>query len=219
MAVSTSSPTSSVVNLKGKNVPMIWGVIIFDTIVILSLCLPVLVPDNFLPKNEILKYGVTGLASVAVLILTSLLPPAAKAVLVFWRLNHALPGHRAFSHYAPKDPRINMDALKKNVGTLPTSPGEQNSTWYGLFKKVEQEESVSTAHRHFLLFRDLASISVLLAPIITAALFALGVPPTSVGMIAGFLSLQYIITAIVARNHGIRLVTNVLAIHGSRRIR
>ena len=106
-----------------------------------------------------------------------------------------------------------MDSLTKNIGTLPPSPEEQNSVWYGLLKKVEQEESVSTAHRHFLLFRDLASISALLTPLITGALFALGLPSTSVVLVAGFLVLQYIITVIVARNYGIRLVTNVLAIH------
>lgn len=198
---------------------MIWGVILFDTIVILSICAPSISTDDLFPKSDVLKYGTTGLAPVAVLILSSLLPPAAKAVLVFWRLDHVLPGHRAFSHYAPKDPRINMDSLIKNVGALPTSPEEQNSAWYRLLKKVEGEESVSTAHRHFLLFRDLASVSALLTPIIAGTLFVLGLPNISVGMGTGFLAFQYVITAVVARNHGIRLVTNVLAIHSSKKIR
>jgi hypothetical protein len=60
---------------------------------------------------------------------------------------------------------------------------------------------------------------VLLAPTITATLIALGVPYLSVGLVAGFLAFQYLITVIVARNNGVRLVTNVLAIHASKKVR
>lgn len=48
------------------------------------------------------------LAIIVATAINGLLSPDAKAKLVFLRWHHALPGHRAFSELAPKDPRIDM---------------------------------------------------------------------------------------------------------------
>jgi hypothetical protein len=50
-----------------------------------------------------------------------------KARLVFLRWRHALPGHRAFSKYAVRDPRIDVSSLEKlHGGSLSVDPVEQN---------------------------------------------------------------------------------------------
>jgi hypothetical protein len=155
------------------------------------------------------------LAPVVVLLLTSLLPADLKAVLVFWRIRNALPGHRAFSVYAPKDPRVDVDRLRAVVGAFPASPREQNALWYRLFKKVDGDPAVAQAHRHFLLFRDLASLSLLLGIIAAGVLYALGGGAASIWLALALFGVQYVATAIAARLHGVALVCNVLALHGA----
>ncbi|WP_371883007.1 hypothetical protein [Caballeronia sp. S22] len=60
---------------------------------------------------------------VAVLLLSGLVPSNVKAMLVYWKRRNAHPGHVAFSRYGPADPRVDMAALRKNVGALPEEPG------------------------------------------------------------------------------------------------
>lgn len=98
---------------------------------------------------------------LAVLLLNSLVPASIKAVLVFWRVRHALPGHRAFSWHAVHDPRIDVDRLRRNVGAFPAEPRAQNTLWYRLFKLVEQDVLIDHVHGQFLRMR--AAIPVLIA--------------------------------------------------------
>jgi hypothetical protein len=98
-----------------------------------------------------------GLAVVIVTVINGLLSPNAKARIVFLRWRHALPGHRAFSELAPKDPRIDMSRLKKACGnTLALDPDEQNKVWYRLYKTIEKHPSIEHVQRDFLLMRDYA---------------------------------------------------------------
>jgi hypothetical protein len=159
---------------------------------------------------------ISGASPVIVLLLSSLLSSDAKAVLVFWRLRDALPGHRAFSVHAMHDPRIGLEALRKHVGAFPEAPRDQNATWYRLFKKVDSEASVAQAHRHYLLFRDLTTLSLLLAPLAALTLYFLGVTPAAIAFAGMLLGGQYAAMAIAARNCGVRLVTNVLALHSAK---
>ena len=57
-----------------------------------------------------------GLAIVVTTVINGLLSSDAKARIVFLRWKHALPGHRAFSGLAPKDPRIDLARLEKVCG-------------------------------------------------------------------------------------------------------
>ncbi len=156
-------------------------------------------------------------APVVVLLLNPLLPSSFKAVLIFWRLHDVLPGHRAFSKYALVDSRIDLAKLKKNVGAFPTDPKEQNSKWYGLFKKVESDPSIQQVHRQFLLLRDLAALSLLLLAAIGLA-FAVGAIDSTHASSAALLFLvQYLLSAIGARLQGVGFVTSVLALHSVRR--
>lgn len=165
----------------------------------------------------VLRLAVIALAPVTVSLLTSLLPPDIKATLVFWRIHDVLPGHRAFSFYAPRDPRIDLVALENNVGQFPSLPREQNALWYRLFKRVEKETSVFTAHRQYLLFRDLASISLLLSFMIPCLLYGLGISVDLIGLCFALFFAQYVVCMIAGTNHGVRFVTNVLALHAERR--
>jgi len=204
-------------SLKSLNLGWLWGVVAIDAIALVLLAFPGLLTPTTMKDVAWLRALGAAVAPVVVLLLTSLLSSDAKAVLVFWRLSETLPGHRAFSVYALKDARINMDSLRNNVGAFPENPREQNTMWYKLYKKVESEVTVAQAHRHYLLFRDLAAISLLLAPISVLLLYSFGASTASSGLALALLVAQYAATAVAARNNGIRLVTNVLALHAVKR--
>jgi hypothetical protein len=57
-----------------------------------------------------------GLAVVVTTVANGLLSADLKARLVFCDGKHALPGHRAFSVYAKKDPRIDFVRLQRALG-------------------------------------------------------------------------------------------------------
>jgi hypothetical protein len=108
-----------------------------------------------------------------------------------------------------------MAALRKNVGDFPTIPAEQNRLWFKLFKTVETEPAVVEAHKMYLLYRDMAAISLLLLIAVPAALYLNGAAVFAVVAVAGIFALQYLMAAVAARHKGIRFVTNVLAIHSA----
>lgn len=147
--------------------------------------------------------------------LNDLLPSNAKASIVFWRIKDALPGHRAFSEHAEADLRIDISALKKRVGEFPQDPGDQNSCWYRLFQKYQSNVIVSDSHKRFLLFRDSSSLTLLILAIAWIASVLMGAPAGLQATVVGGLAVQFLWLAISARNTGIRLVQNVLALVAS----
>lgn len=151
-----------------------------------------------------------------VLWLCSLLGPDCKHRLVFWRWHHVLPGHRAFSIHAGRDPRFDVSALRKRVGKFPIQPREQNARWYKLYKEVQDAAPVIDAHRSFLLFRDLASVSVLLAVFVGAAFMIVGLAWQRTGAAVLILGIQYLLSIVASRISAHRLVRNVLAEHAGR---
>ncbi|MGY4230088.1 hypothetical protein ACVMIH_007449 [Bradyrhizobium sp. USDA 4503] len=155
---------------------------------------------------------------VAVLILNGLLSHEAKARLVYWKLADPLPGSEVFSKHAPADARIDMAALKRNVGVLPTDPAEQNAKWYKLYRRVSRDPAVVEAHRLYLVYRDMAAISIMLVALVPAALLYTGSPGIACAAGGALFAVQYLLCAIAARHSGIRLVTNVLAIHATRKV-
>lgn len=157
------------------------------------------------------KDGVTvAMMPVLVLVLSGLLSSNIKAILVFWRFKHALPGHRAFSKLAPADPRIDMDDLKRKIGDVPRAARDQNSLWYKLYKKHEIAVIVTAAHRAFLLARDLATIALLFGIAGFIGLLVGGATPAVSLQFLGVMALQFILLAVTARNYGNRFVCNVL---------
>jgi len=143
------------------------------------------------------------------------LPSNFKATIVFWRIKDALPGHRAFSDHAETDPRVDLTALKQKIGDFPQSPREQNTSWYRLFQKHQSNVIVSDAHRRFLLFRDSSSLTLLILVIAVGGAVLSSVPVGLQAMLIGGLGVQFLWLAVSARNTGIRLVQNVLALESS----
>jgi hypothetical protein len=154
---------------------------------------------------------VTVLSPILILILTGIISSGNKARLVFWRIDNALPGHRAFSKLAPGDPRIDMQKLIKKMGdALPEDPKEQNSKWYSIYKQYADSVIVLPAHKNFLLARDLCSIALLFAVFGPCGLIFSQPSVTGVLVYSLLMFMHYVVLAIVARNHGNRFVCNVL---------
>ena len=153
-----------------------------------------------------------GLALVIATVLNGLVSADMKARLVFLRWHHALPGHRAFSKYAGRDPRIDLSALEKLHGSpLPVEPVEQNRAWYRIYKTVENDHAVRQVHGDFLLLRDYTGICAVFIVLYGAAgLYT--IPSMKIGLIYLLvLVAQYLLVRQSAANYGIRLVTTVLA--------
>lgn len=66
------------------------------------------------------------------------------------------------------------------------------------------------------MFRDLATISLLLA-VVTAVLSLFRLAPSGTMYGVSLFGVQYLAAGLAARNYGVRLVTNVLAIHSCER--
>lgn len=145
------------------------------------------------------------------IVLEGLLNNKIKEVLIFWRLRNPLPGSRAFTVIAKKDPRINIERLQNLLNdNLPKNPYEQNSEWFQLYKKFGNELIVYESHKSYLLTRDMASLTTILIPIILIAHTIFKTPAKNVFyhilLLLGFL-LMFILSS---RNYAYRFVANVL---------
>lgn len=156
---------------------------------------------------------------VVVLLLSGFMSHSVKAVLVYWKVKNPYPGCEAFTKYGPADARVDMAGLKRHTGVLPTDPAEQNRKWFKLFKMVENEASVLEAHKSYLMFRDMAALSVPLVALAPAGLYFAGAAPLEQGIAAAVFFVQFVLCCLGARNSGRRLICNVLAIHGSRKVK
>jgi hypothetical protein len=200
-----------------KFTSLLWlvSLVAFDIVVILAFVFPDRVGAASMTQLTAARAAVALVLPVAVLLLSGLLSHGNKASLVYWKLTSALRAHAAFSRLGLEDPRIDMAALQKNVGDFPTIPAEQNRLWFKLFKCVETTPAVMEAHKMYLLYRDMAAISLLLLLAVPVVLYLNGVAFFAVGIVAGIFAAQYLMAAVSARHKGIRLVTNVLAIHSA----
>ncbi|MEB2607662.1 hypothetical protein SB461_14265 [Burkholderia cenocepacia] len=209
---------SSGKSLKARNMVWLVGVGIFDVITLLVIAFHHPIDDFTADKGMALRTGLSVFLPVPIIFLSCLLSHSQKAVLVFWRLRNPMPGSRAFSVHAQTDTRVDVDALKKNVGAFPSDERDQNSMWYRLYKQVENEVSVLESHQKYLMFRDIAAMSLLLVPLVALGLFLFGNTVTAIAWSAVVFAVQYSIAAVAARNSGIRFVQNVLCIHSAKKV-
>ncbi len=203
--------------LKASNIKWLVSLAALDVAVVLLFIAPELVDPRSL--TALLRASATSFLPVAVLLLSGLLSHEAKARLVYWKIANPLPGSAAFTKHAPADARIDMKALSKNVGGLPTDPGEQNAKWYRLYRQADADPAVVHAHKMYLMYRDMAAMSLLLVPLVPAALWYAGAPPASRWIAGGLFALQYVVCAINARHSGTRFVCNVLAVHSTTKVK
>lgn len=204
--------------LKGRNLAWLVATLILDMLVLLVLAFHTSIAELTPSVIAAVRASLTVLLPIPALILSSLISADHKAILIFWRFKHPLPGSRAFSVYARADHRIDLATLKKHVGEFPLGPREQNAKWYGLYKQVDSDSSVVDSHKNYLLFRDIATMSLLLVPALPVAMQFMGVDATRILISAAWFLVQYLVTAFAARTTGIRLVQNVLAAHASRKV-
>jgi hypothetical protein len=205
-------------HLKAWNLPWLIALVALDVLILLGIVFPDLIATTSMTQVNALRFGLNSMLPVPTLILTGLLPSKFKEVLVFWRIKDHLPGARAFTKHGPADHRIDMANLRKNVGNLPTSPREQNSLWYKLYRKVDNEIGVLDANRHFLRFREMSALSFLLAIIVPFVMTFTALPAHTIWQSFAVFAVQYLLTCIAARNSGIRLVCSVLAEHSVKRV-
>lgn len=156
-----------------------------------------------------------GLGMVVTTVVSNLISPQLKAILVFWRWPNPLPGHRAFTQYLGSDPRIDPHRLQEKIGDFPSDPSEQNRLWYRIYRTHESEPSVMGAHRDYLLTRDITWLSFAMFILFGLGSAFLGESALQTAWYPVLLASQYLITSIAARRNGIRFVLNVLAIESS----
>lgn len=204
--------------LKGRNLVWLVATLVLDFLVLLVVAFHTAIDDLTPTRMAVIRASLTALLPIPALILSSLISADHKAILAFWRLKHPLPGSRAFSVHAPADHRIDLAKLKKNVGEFPVSERDQNSKWYGLYKQVDSDPSVVDSHKNYLLFRDIAAMSLLLVPVLPVVMYFSGVDSTRILVSAAWFLGQYLVTAFATRTTGIRFVQNVLAVHASKRV-
>ena len=204
--------------LKGRNLAWLVATLVLDVLVLLVLAFDSTIQDLTPTGIAAVRTSLAGLLPIPALILSSLISADHKARLVFWRFTYPLPGSRAFSVYAPADHRIDVGKLEKHVGEFPVGEREQNAKWYGLYRKVDSDPSVVDSHKNYLLFRDIAAMSLLLVPVLPVVMYVVGVDSPSILISTTWFLGQYLITALAARTAGIRFVQNVLAVHASRKV-
>lgn len=205
-------------SLKSLNMKWLVLLAVADLLGVLFLVAPELIAGTSLAEVGVARVLTTTVMPVIVLLIVNVLPHNVKSTLVYWKPLGVLPGTEAFTKYGPADPRIDMEVLKRNIGALPTRSGEQNSTWYRLYKQVSDEPEVAEAHKLFLMYRDMAVMSLALIILVPAALFVVRAPASRLWIASGAFAAQYVVTALSARWSGIRFVCNVLAVHSSRKI-
>lgn len=210
--------TTSSRTLKPLNMKWLVLLAVLDVVVILFFVAPELIDGIPLTKLAVIRALGTAALPVVVLLLTGLLPANVKAMLVFWKVTNPLPGSQAFTKHGPADARINMAALKKNVGALPTDPAEQNAKWYGLYKLVADDVAVVEAHKLFLMYRDMAAMSLPLIVLVPLGLRLAGAGGMEAWIAVGAFLAQYLATALSGRHSGVRFVCNVLAVHSTRKV-
>ena len=96
-------------------------------------------------------------------------------------------------------------------GRFPRTPSKQNELWYRVYKKHKNEPAVVDSHRSFLLTRDIAIMTFLLA--VGVGIFVFLFPEIPDGFLVYFLSLVifYFFAAVASQNYGRRFTLNVLA--------
>jgi hypothetical protein len=208
-----SSNIASEPNLKRKNLLGLWAFFLFNTSIYISVFYQTAFDAMTTIKVEGVGLRVLGISvgPLVMFVVNGLLTSNQKATLVFWRLKLQLPGHRAFSKHLKGDSRINITALRSKYGTLPRNPIDQNRLWYKIYRKHSGEVPVVASHKHFLLARDLTSLSFLFLLVTFVSALTLGIIQVQ-WVLVGFMFLQYLVLSHIARNYGHSFVKNVLAI-------
>lgn len=207
-------------SLKSQNRFALWGIVIFDAAIVYMMLiysghisLPHIMADK-LTFESLASFS--SLASIVPLMfINDLFSSDFKDSIVFMRLTHQLPGHRAFSEHMHSDSRVDPKKLKQKYVRLPDDPVEQSRLWYRIYLKHSVNIRVADSHRLFLLLREAAALSLLMLAAATLIAFALDLSRYHAAYLLGILCIQLIFFCVSAKNRGIRLVKTVLALESA----
>jgi hypothetical protein len=205
-------------SLKSLNLKWLVMLASLDVVIVLLFVAPEYIKDASWSNVAVMRGLVTILLPVIVLLLTGILSHEIKARLVYWKWTNPYPGCEAFSRHGPADARIDMVALKKNVGDLPSDAAEQNKKWFKLYKLVGDDKAVVEAHKLYLMYRDMAATSLPLVGLVPLGLWLSGAPPNALWITVLVFAIQFFVCCLGARNSGKRFVCNVLSIHSTKKI-
>ncbi|WP_019868164.1 hypothetical protein [Methylovulum miyakonense] len=164
------------------------------------------------------NWKLSGLAAavstVAIGALSLIIPRQVKDALVYLRWPYAAPGHRAFSIYAQRDIRVDYERLKADLpelqDQLTLTPVVENKVWYRLFKANEKIQTVSHAHRMWLMYRDLTTLAyIFLGAFVIVYLYLK--PDINYDLYLAIFILELLLFWSAAWNSGVQLICNVLA--------
>ena len=199
-------------SIKSQNLPSQVTVLVADVIIVAVIA--GLLDSDWLSASNLKHAGSAAILPIAVLLFVNVIPAAWRDRLGHLRWKNPLPGNRAFTEYGPQDDRVDMGALENTRGPLPTVPKEQNALWYKLYKEVENEVSVGESQKRYLLFRDLATMTLTL--LVASPALAIPFDWRVAGWAACIFTIQTLLCAATSRNTGIRFVTNVLVLHSAK---
>lgn len=206
-------------SLKASYQKWLWMLATADLILVMLFLLPSAGGGTDIARLANWRLLTAVMIPIGVLLLVNVLPHKLKCMLVYWKPYGWLPGSEVFSRFAPDDVRVDMQALGRNVGPLPEAPSEQNARWYQLYKLVENQVEITEAQRSFLMYRDMAALSLPFVALAPAGLYLGGASPQAQWLAAGVFLAQFVLTAVSARWSGIRFVCNVVALHSAKKIR
>ena len=150
-------------------------------------------------------------AAILIIGMEGIFKNSIKELFVFWKFKNRLPGHRAFSHIGPTDPRIDMERVKQLFPHgLPVDPKEQNNEWFRLYRQYQDDLQVFHSHKAFLLTRDLTSLTVVFIPLSILGHFLLGSTLQMLIYHLLILVMLFIVISLSAKHYGERFVANVL---------
>jgi len=198
-------------SLKQRNQGLLVSFALIDALAIASLVFYPRIATFQLSHTVAIRQFLIPLLPVAVWLLIDVVPSSIKAVLMFWRLHDALPGHRAFTYYAARDSRVDLAALQDKLGELPTDPTKQNTVWFKLYKEVQDNVEILESHKSYLLWRDATAFSAVLLVVAPLGLYAFIHSGHAALNSATLFAVQYVACAFAGRNRGIRLVCNVMS--------
>lgn len=182
------------------------------------------ISDSFIGINS-LGIKITSIVALIslfylyVMVFDSLLSDKMKFHLVYlWR---KFPGETIFDDIQQKDGDIRFTALKaldyykdiyseiENISYLREKCRYENQEWYRIFSSVKNEGAVISAHRDYLMLRDM-HVATWLLIFIYGIFGGIGVIPLNLSIIA-FLLFFIVITNIATIHKGKRFVYNVIA--------
>jgi hypothetical protein len=166
-------------------------------------------PSANLSPASAARLAVLAATPPVIYLASSLFSAQMKACFVFWRITNPLPSHRAFTELVHDDPRIDVTALRAKIVEFPRDARDQGVAWYRLYTGLAAREEVLDANKRYLLFRDAATVSLVLAFLAPALIFFSAGSWTAALCI---FAAQFILCAIAARVAGNRLVATVLAL-------